>query len=282
MDILKGFLPDGIPTLPIFVERLLETINEDFFTAQDLEKIISQDAAMSAKMLKIANSALFGLSGMVGTLGHAIVLLGTKFIQALAIGLPLIDAGIYEKSGGPIPWRHFWSHSFATAWTGFRCVQLRYLTGVKEDAFVIGLLHDIGKPILWMYRAEEYQDVIELVGRGNRCLPSAERTVLGFDHAELGGELANYWSLPESIYVAIASHHDEPTDDVGAALIQMADYVAHAAGFADGIRTADTAPTLAPDVAERIGQRNLQALICELQEKHSEVGEMVSLLSRTP
>jgi hypothetical protein len=82
--------------------------------------------------------------------------------------------------------------------------------------------------------------------------------------------------------VSIASHHDEPTDDPGATLIQMADYVAYAAGFAGGVRPSDPAPTLPSPIAEKVGQSNIETLINELQDKHSDVREMVSLLTPAP
>jgi putative nucleotidyltransferase with HDIG domain len=278
MRTLKGITPEGIPTLPVFVQQLLVTLQEDFFTAQDLEKIISQDAAIAARILKIANSSLFGLSGMVGTLSHAIVILGTQFIKALALSVPVIDSIMYKKTGGLIPWSRYWSHSFACALACSRATRLREDLGIDEEAFVVGLLHDIGKPILWTYRSQEYQHLLEKVRGEGYDLRAAEQATFGIDHAELGGEVTSLWGFPEVVCVGIAGHHDREAEDPSACLAQVCDYVANFVGFSDGTRTEDALPSLSPEVLNLVGQDHIDALVRKVQGQSEEIQELIVLL----
>ena len=275
---LKGIIPDGIPTLPIFVQQLTETLEQDFYTAQDLEKIISQDAALSARIMKIANSALFGLSGMVGTVSHAIVLLGTKFIHALALSLPLIDSVMHKRSGGQIKWDSYWIHSFACAWACSNSVNLGYCSGTKEEAFISGLLHDIGKPILWSYCFDEYLKVLEKIENENCDLLHAEKAVLSIDHAEVGGELTALWNFPETISIAIAGHHDEVIQDPDVIAIQLGDYIANAAELGDFTRNSENLPLISDKVVDCISEGNLSIFIQELRDQSIEIKELVKLL----
>jgi HD-like signal output (HDOD) protein len=278
MEVLKGIIPDGIPTLPIFVQQLTETLEEDFFTAQDLERIISQDAALSARILRIANSALFGLPAMVGTLSHAIVLLGTKFIHVLALSIPLIDSVMYKKSGGPIQWESYWTHSFACAWACSNSVKAGYCSGTKEEAFICGLLHDIGKPILWTYLSDGYREVIKRIEEGECELVEVEKEILGIDHAEVGGELTNLWNFPETISVAIASHHDVFIEDQDIVAVQLGDYIANAAGLSDFTRTEDALPPLSDQVVDCISEGVLDDFVHELKNQGDEISGLVKLL----
>lgn len=278
METLKGIMPDGIPTLPVFVQQLLVTLQEDFFTAEDLENIISQDAAIAARILKIANSSLFGLSGMVGTLSHAIVLMGTQFIKALALTVPVIDSIIYKKTGGKIPWERYWSHSFACGWTCSCATKLKNYPGIKEEAFVAGLLHDIGKPALWTYRSQEYQQVLDKVRNEGCELQEAERKAFGLDHAELGGELTNLWNFPEVVSVAIAGHHDNMAEDTNACLVQTCDYLANSVGFSDGVRNEDNLPTIAPEVLDFLGRDHVDELLQALQLQSDDIQELIDML----
>jgi HD-like signal output (HDOD) protein len=277
---LKGYIPEGIPALPVFVHELLETLQEEFFTARDLEKIISQDAAISARILKVANSALFGFSGTVGTLSHAIVLLGTKFIQALAVSLPMIDLSMYRQAGGRIPWERYWGHSFACGTACSRLTQTGVGSCVREDAFIFGLLHDIGKPILWSHRTEDYHSVMDRVHEGDCDLLQAERTVLGIDHAELGGDLSLLWNLPEQTSIAIGGHHDEPAEDDGSVMVKLADHLAHVAGFGDGIRVGEV--PFPPEARELKGfsLRIFSRVLKELVEQSSEICEVADTVYR--
>jgi putative nucleotidyltransferase with HDIG domain len=217
---------EGIPSLPVLAHRLLGSTEQDSFTPQDLENIICQDPAMSARIMKAANSSFFGLPGQVKTLKHAISLLGMKFVQALAVSLPMIDIQNYWREIGWVPWSEFWLHSFACGWASDRLVQRGLYTSIKDGAFLCGLLHDLGKPILWIYEAEAYQEIIRrLQGTIMAETFEVESAVLGIHHGEIGGKLAQHWNFPKEISEAILDHHNIDPRAPGARLIQLADLI---------------------------------------------------------
>jgi HD-like signal output (HDOD) protein len=185
---------------------------------------------------------------------------------------------MHKKSGGPILWESYWSHSFACAWACSNSIKLGYCSGTKEEAFISGLLHDIGKPILWTYRSDDYREVIERIKEEGCELVEAEKAVLGIDHAAVAGELTSLWNFPETISVAIASHHDEVIEDLDVVAIQLGDYIANAAGLSDFTRIGDTLPPLSDQVIDCISGRILDNFVQELKDQSDGIRGLVELL----
>jgi HD-like signal output (HDOD) protein len=219
-----------LPTLPATYQRLVECLRSPTADMEDVANIISMDPSMSARLLKVVNSAYFGLAKPVADVARAGALLGLDRIMALVLG-----QGIF--SGGEIPQvRGFslealWSHSLATATAARRIAIEENLD--KEQisaAFLAGMLHDIGKLVLAMGMPAEYARVLELAhGR-----PGSEREIetleLQAAHTDVGAYLVGLWGLPNTIAEAIAFHEDpaQSTGEFGLpGIVHVADRIAH-------------------------------------------------------
>jgi len=269
---------EALPTLPVFIQHLLAALEAEDHTAQDLETILIKDPAISAKILRVANSSFFGLQGRVGTLKQAIVLLGTRLIQSLALSTSLIDILAYNKTVGYVPWRSYWIHSFACAWVCQRLVQRGFYCEVNEEAFICGLLHDLGRPVLWIYEANSYQKVLRKIQLEGLDAHLAETEVLGAHHGDVGGELAVWWKLPVTIQEAMQYHHEGFSDKAAASLVHLADKLVSCEGFCDEFQPKCSIAS-GMEMNSTISPRELAEVIEDLREKHNEVHDVAELLA---
>jgi|Deesub1362A_J573_1020465.scaffolds.fasta_scaffold00324_31 putative nucleotidyltransferase with HDIG domain len=270
---------EELPSLPSVVQKLMSALQKEEVTAQDLEHIVATDPAISSRILKVANSAFFGRSGRVKTLDQAIVLLGTKLVQALAVSVSILDILHYRQKVLDLPLETYWFHSFAVAWTVHRLTQT--VSRGEEDpgvAFMAGLLHDLGKLLLWIYGYEEYRKVLTSLSTGDMEAVEAERRVLGTDHAEVGGELVRWWKLPKEIEVAVRDHHEEGSDLALTRLVKLADYAAHEAGYEDGLRSYGARQPPRLRSLEPLSPQGLETLIEGLRKQPGEIEEVARLL----
>jgi len=192
-----------LPSLPATLARIIQLLNDPESSLADVGKAITQDPAVALKTLRLANSAVYGLREHVTSVEHAVALLGGKVIQNLVLTATVFDT--LSRSAGVL-----YRHSIAVGLAA-RAVLRTGRLGLPlqpDEAFVYGLLHDIGKIILEDYMSEDLM-LAEEVSR-SRHLPAyqVECEVIGADHAEVGGRLAMNWRLPESIASAILAHHD--------------------------------------------------------------------------
>ena len=195
-------------SLPAACIRLNEMVNNPSCSVQDMGRVINQDVALTARILRIANSPMYGLSTQVDTVTRAVTVLGMKQVRDLA----LASAAIKAFDGIPntlVSMRSFWEHSILCALCA-RTLAMDCLRDQRETVFVAGLLHDMGKLVLYNQLPDMSRTVLEATANGKKSRESqiAEHEIIGFDHAEVGGELARRWSLPVSLQESIAFHHD--------------------------------------------------------------------------
>jgi putative nucleotidyltransferase with HDIG domain len=195
-------------SLPAACMRLNEMVNDPGSSAQDMGRVINQDVALTARILRIANSPMYGLSTQVDTVARAVTVLGMKQVRDLA----LASAAIRAFEGIPntlVSMRSFWEHSILCALCA-RTLAVDCLRNQREAVFVAGLLHDIGKLVLYNQLPDLSRMVLEKSSNGGNSQESqtAEREIIGFDHAEVGKALTRRWSLPVSLQECIAFHHD--------------------------------------------------------------------------
>jgi putative nucleotidyltransferase with HDIG domain len=224
-----------IPTLPAVVMRAMEVLQNPATDADDVQAVIARDPAISAKILRVANSAFFGFARRVGTIGEAAGILGFVNLQGIILGLGAFDS----LRSGRLNLAALWRHSVTTA-TAARLLAER--TGRRPDeAFTAGILHDIGKLIFAVQAGADYQRVIDLERVAGASSLEAERALLEFTHPEVGEMVAQRWNLPPR-YVAAIAHHHAPAaageEAAFAALIGLANQAAHA--------SAEGASALAP------------------------------------
>ncbi|HPJ98805.1 MAG TPA: HDOD domain-containing protein [Candidatus Hydrogenedentes bacterium] len=220
-----------LPSLPGALARIVQLLNDPESSLSDVGKAITQDPAVALKTLRLANSAAYGLREHVTSVEHAVALLGIKVIHNLVLTATVFDT--LSRSAGLL-----YQHSIVAGLAARAVLRTgRVALALQPDeAFVYGLLHDIGKIILEDYLSDDLMEA-ETLSR-DRKVPAyqVEREIIGADHAEVGGRLAMNWRLPESIASAILAHHDlsrcENEDSRRlAALLNVADAICIEAGF---------------------------------------------------
>ena len=205
---------DEIPTLPAVIPKLLSVMESDRTNASDIAKTISNDPALSSKILKVANSAYYGFSQEIFNLKLAMPLLGHNMVKSLALSIGVIQSLPSGRRSPNFSDEGLWVHSLAVA-TLMQELGKRFRKGGKaEHLFIIGLLHDIGKIVLNQYFGELFQEALEEVhNEGIAGLHIAESRLIGFDHGKIGAMLLTRWKFPDLISSSIAVHHQIETPE---------------------------------------------------------------------
>jgi putative nucleotidyltransferase with HDIG domain len=230
-EISKGI--GSLPTLPTVVARIAQLATDERTTAAEFERALTPDPALTANLLRLANSAHFGCTRRVTSVRQAVMLLGTRRLFELATSASFACIIPERLPGYDIEARSFWMHSVAV---GVFCERLGARVGrsAPDLAFTAGLLHDIGKLVIGTYVAKDVGTLTSKVNEGGVSFIAAESEVLGADHARVGAEIAERWNLPLSIGVVARWHHDPmaaPSDHLLVALTHAADGLAHSLGF---------------------------------------------------
>lgn len=206
----KDLISDSVElaSLPNVVMRSMELLNSPTTSASDVGEIIAEDPALTARLLRIVNSAFYGFPSRIETISRAITIVGTLELTDLILGSSAIQV-FYRIPNELVDMEKFWEHSLYCGVVAR--VLARYLRAPNtERCFVMGLLHDIGALVMYRQQPERSRTALELALETHRPLHLAEREVFGFDHGEVGAELMRAWCLPES-FVEAASHHHNPS-----------------------------------------------------------------------
>jgi putative nucleotidyltransferase with HDIG domain len=220
---------EHLVSLPAACVRINELINDPASSVEDISRIITQDVALTARILRVANSPLYGFSTQIDTISRAITVLGTQQV----LDLSLATSAVQTFSGIPntlVSMDSFWEHSILCALCA-RHLAMECLKRQREAVFVGGLLHDIGQLVLYHLLPDLSRQALEacLDGPNELETQEAERDIIGFDHAEVGGELAHRWSLPTIIQECIAYHHhpeEAQQNRVETAIVHIANSIA--------------------------------------------------------
>ncbi len=213
---------DRLPSLPRVYSALIRTLSEPDATAADVFRILKQDIAICAKLLQLVNSSFFQLARRITSVEYAVIYLGLNMVKNLVLSVELFQAAKSKPEGFSVDLLQ--RHSLATANLAAR------LLGPKEkseDAFMAGLLHDIGKLVF----AQEYPEHLERIRTAMRTDERPEfvleQELAGVSHAEIGAYLLGLWGLPDSIVQAVAHHHMPQRMAEGRFDVLSATYVAN-------------------------------------------------------
>ncbi len=212
--------------MPIVMVEVSKLLSNPLTSANDLGKTISKDQGLTAKILTVANSPLYGIPRRVSTIEFAIVILGFDHIKNIVMALSMIEA--FKKGGGK-NWDNssYWVHSLMTASAAKRIAdELGYQK--SGEVFTAGLLHDLGISIIHRYFNNEFDQINNLVDSQQMRYLKAEEQILGLTHQTIGQLLANRWNLPEVLGSTIAFHHrpsEAEENKIAAAIIHLADYM---------------------------------------------------------
>jgi putative nucleotidyltransferase with HDIG domain len=199
---------DELPTLPVVVSKLLALMDDPEFDLNELTALIAQDPALTAKVLKVANSAYYGFAQEIDTLERAVALLGLNMLKSLTLSVGVVASLPKEKQSRLLNHAGLWLHSAASA-AVIRELGRRMGLGKEEDhLFVVGLLHDVGKIVLLHFFQELYQEALQKSQQPNGpLLYLAEREVIGLDHGDVGALLLRRWKFPPQVVQPIMAHH---------------------------------------------------------------------------
>ncbi|MFO7760641.1 MAG: HDOD domain-containing protein [Thermodesulfobacteriota bacterium] len=199
---------DSLPSLPSIYARVQRLLTDPESSVDDVAQCIASDVGMSAKVLQLVNSAFFGLFQQVGSPAQAVHLLGLDTIKSLVLSVQIFSQ--YEENNIKIlSLDKLWKHSLATGTCAKRIAESE-CSGNKEiidDAFISGLLHDVGKLVLAANMPEEYHRVLELADREKIHHWEAEKRILEASHAEVGAYLLGLWGLPSAVMEGVIYHH---------------------------------------------------------------------------
>jgi putative nucleotidyltransferase with HDIG domain len=211
---------------------MIQLVDNPKTSAISLARLISTDQALTARILKLANSAYYGFSGEISTVNMAIVVLGFNTVKDMGLSLSVFD--VFKKMGSSkmFDMSKFWEHSIACG-VASRMLTDEYCRRYSAEAFVAGLLHDIGKVVINQYFNNEFIEIMDLTANGI-SLDDAETKVLGTSHARIGAWLAEKWNLPKIISETLLYHHqpwESKKDQIMVGLVCFADYICHISGM---------------------------------------------------
>lgn len=193
-----------IPSPPGIIVRILEAVRNDDHCFAELGKIVSADPALAVRLLKLANSSMYGCIGKVQSIEGALTILGISALKSIALTFIIVRT-MHGSSDEFFDFKYFWKRA-VTAAVAARALA-RQARQDSDTLFVSALLQDIGVLVLFHHCTDHYMEV--LAQKNRRALPAhdIEHELLGFDHAELGGTLLRHWGLPENIYLPIFYSH---------------------------------------------------------------------------
>ncbi len=221
-----------LPAMPEIVAEVLRQTEDPTVALSDVSSIIERDPPLTAKLLMVSNSPYYGMRQVVGTLRLALVILGVREVRNIVLGVSMLDSLRDPNTERLLRQRGFWHHSVLVGALAKKLGTHLSLNLQGED-FIAGLLHDIGKMVLWRQLKEDYEKVFELSGGASNALCAAEIAAFGFDHAEAGAVLSERWNLPQTLTDSLRSHHegegrslDHAKDPRLAGLIRVANHAA--------------------------------------------------------
>jgi len=221
-----------IPSLPEVVQRIQSLARNPDTGTKEIGEVIAQDPELAAKMLKLANSAFYGLRSPCLSAEHASSVLGMRVLKSIVSQVAIMDMFDGIDNDGRFDVRALWDHSIRTAHI---CQFLHSKSTASFDVesdelYMCGLLHDIGKMVLLAHLKSEYVDI--LIAADGMKIPSSglEQRELGYTHTDVGGVLGAHWSLPELLVNAITQHHaagDALLDQPVTAMVSCSDQLVH-------------------------------------------------------
>jgi putative nucleotidyltransferase with HDIG domain len=225
-----------LPPFPVVIQRALQLIDDPRSSAQDVVDVIQYDQSITVDVLRLCNSAYFGLGRTVDSLKEALVMIG--FNRLLEIILSRESVKLYGKGckGYDLDQGDLWRHSVACALLS-RIIAERLNWEALPAHFTAGLVHDIGKMVLSKFVKDYFEEIRSLTQKRKLSFVEAEREVLGIDHAELGGRITEEWKFPSSIVSPVRYHHTPlltPENHEVVQLIYLCDTVALMTGIGGG------------------------------------------------
>ena len=256
----------SLPTLRSALVEMNRMLEDSNISTEQIAELISKDQVLSAKVLKMVNSPIYGFPGRISSVHHALVLLGFNVVRGL-----LLSTSVFENL--PAHMNKLWDHSMATSLASAEIARILKYSDPGEFA-VAGLLHDIGKVVIEVQLPEASSQVRKLIKNQDLNIRQAEEEILGFRHDKVNEWLGNTWRLPLVLREGITYHHNPqaaPNYPEIAACVQLGDFLARV--FQQGSGGDDQVPEISPQTFKMLGlnQHVLVQVLDEVSEKFSEI-----------
>ena len=258
---------EDLPPMPQIVIKAREVMADPNAGINDLVKLFEKDQSIVTKVLRLGNSAYYGVSGKIATVRHAAVLLGQKTLGEVITMAGISNLMGNELIGYGLNSGDLWRHSLAVGF-GAQLLASRVNPQISNDAFVAGLIHDGGKIILDEYVLQRKEEFDTYLADGDQTYLEAEKDLLGIDHCEIAADICKKWILPDAIHHPIRWHHN-PSRSGGSELalfLHVADYFAKMSGIGTG--PDDLQYQMEEDAVESLGfqEEELDTLLVDVME----------------
>jgi HD-like signal output (HDOD) protein len=256
-----------LPPMPAVIIEIQKLLSDPNSTTGQIAELIETDQAIAVKILKLANSAFYGLSGKVTSIQHAAVILGYKTLGELITIAGFSGLMGKKLSGYGYNSDELWKHSLAVA-LGSKIIAEKKQPEATNELLTAGLIHDIGKIILDPYVFKKRRDFQTLLKNRDLTFLEAEKHILGFDHAEIASEVCKNWKLPDLLTGAIKYHHCPSLSNGNkmAFILHLADYIAVSCGA--GYDTDDVLYILDENIetALKIYQKDISSIMSSVMD----------------
>lgn len=219
----------SLPTLPAVAQKVSKMAGSADTSAAQLGRIISTDQALSGRVLRLVNSSFYGFPGRISSISNAIVLLGFDVVRSLIISVSVFE--MMEKGIVGL-----WEHSLGCA-VASRIIAKKIKGCDPEEISVAGLLHDIGKIVVSIQMADNYEDIKRRIKENKIIFYEAEKEVLELTHEDIGGWLAESWNLPVGLQEPVTFHHrplKAKNAKMQTCIVHLANFLVRAVGFGSG------------------------------------------------
>jgi HD-like signal output (HDOD) protein len=229
IDFLIGGVPSSLGTYEPMIDEIEAALQSPQCSLVTIGEAIEKDPDLTARLLRLGNSSFYGFSTRLTTVTEAISLIGIQQVQDLILASSIVErfAGVAEEF---VSMESFWRHSLACG-IGARLIAMERRLPKADKFFVAGLLHDIGRMVLFSQAPQWAQKVFQLYSSERLLLREAEARVLGYDHQQIGEALLRYWKYPLNLVVAVGFHHQPGGPDIAreeAAVVHLSDYLVNA------------------------------------------------------
>ncbi len=282
----------NLPTLPQVACGIMDQVNNPKASSNDIASIVSQDISLSAKILRLANSAFYGMPRTIANINEAIVILGFKVIFTMVLSLTVFDMFPHDKRSAQFDRKKFWQHCLICGLISKLIAENIAIRRINpEEAFCAGLLHDIGKIVMEQYLHDDLHRAIDYGNKSGKSFYQSESDLLGYTHSNVAEWMILRWNLPEVLSFPIVHHHtpgeSSGNDGSQVTIAEMHTHICHIADYESyNTQIMDNAstmppPDLQPESLETIGlsKKQLTAIHEQLPEKLEQLTVFYDLFS---
>lgn len=282
IDETYGQALKSLPTLPPVLNVVNKLLADHNAPLKDVAQALSSDEGLTTRVLRLVNSAYYGLPRRISTVPLAITILGAKAVKNQVVNIAFADL-MNSLGGGRREYALLWSHAIKTAaWA--KALAAKFGNADEEEGFTAGLVHDIGKAVSLRLKPGDYGKVVLETTRSGRDLRGVEEQVLGFDHPRIGAYAAEKWKLPQTLVAAIRWHHEpegvRDADEIVCKLVEIV-HLADILARASEKDTPDLSGTLIEEASPWIMEEIGEAFMAEIELMASDVTEQEKILQDT-